>query len=247
MENKYFLNEEDVRNLTEEQRRVYDRLMRNVMEGEQIFPADLSDFNEILREQYEKKNLYNPNISDQYFVILSKNLNNILNYIVNVRNDIVNEKRALNDNIFRDIHTSLDVLEKFIKTQLNRDTYSSYAGMSGYIGSDDLKNVLSRVEQLKSQLLQDMEFYQGFKDKKVSAKVKYMAQKDNYDKLSLFGKLVAKVNGTKKELKEANLNYNFYNVGGLGSPKPGEIYNPLRYEEYLKTVQSEDEIERVRK
>ena len=86
-----------------------------------------------------------------------------------------------------------------------------------------------------------MSFYQGYYDEKNSAIADYKSKKEAYDRLSLFGKFAARINGKKKELTEAQQKMNYYNSVSLpsGTQQPGDIVNPCQYDEYLEKQQLE--------
>ena len=67
------------------------------------------------------------------------------------------------------------------------------------------------------------------------------SKKEAYDRLSLFGKLAARINGKKKELTEAQQKNAYYNLARLSSgiQQPGDIVNPYQYDEYLERQQPE--------
>jgi len=129
---------------------------------------------------------------------------------------------------FNLINEGLEILKSFIEGKLR-----SYRGS---IGVMELEALLPRIEELKSQILKDMQFYQGYNDEKTAAIVDYRIKKEAYEKLSLFGKLAAKINGKKKELSEAQYKNSYYGMAEIAmvNRQPGDIINPYQYEEYLK-------------
>ncbi len=232
MEQKYILNEEDVRNLSPEQKNEYNHFLGTVRDSGIVYQAQLQKFDEILQQQYRSGVLFNPNSLERYPEILAKNINSVIDTITQFRNNVINDKRVFEQFGFQRIDEGLDVLKKFVETKLQSPRYQN---------SIHLKSVLPRIDQLKSQISQDMNFYQGYYDEKISAIANYKSKKEAYDRLSLFGKFAAKINGKKKELTEAQQKKNYYNSAGIssGTQQPGDIVNPYQYDEYLEKQQLE--------
>lgn len=235
MEQKYILNEEDVRNLSPEQKNEYNHFLGTVRDSGIVYQAQLQKFDEILQQQYRSDVLFNPNSLERYPEILAKNINSVIDTITQFRNNAINDKGGFEQFGFQKINEGLDVLKKFVETKLQSPHYQNSIGYS------DLKSVLPRIDQLKSQISQDMNFYQGYYDEKISAIANYKSKKEAYDRLSLFGKFAARINGKKKELTEAQQKKNYYNSARLSSvtQQPGDIVNPCQYDEYLEKQQLE--------
>lgn len=205
MNQKYILSEEDVRNLSSEQQNAYNQFLDTIYDRGIVYETQLTSFNEILEQQYKSGVLFNPNHLERYPEILAKNLQNVIDTITRVRNDAINERRSFKEINFDLINQGLEVLKRFIEAKLQNPHYGNS------IGSKDLESLLPRIEQLESQISKDMQFYQGYHDEKTAALVDYRRKKEVYDKLSLFGKLAARINGKKKELSEAQQQNAYYN------------------------------------
>lgn len=233
MEQKYILSEEDVRNLTPEQQREYNNFLGTVRDSGIVYQAQLQKFDEILQQQYKSGVLFNPNGLERYPEILAKNINGVIDTITTFRNNSISGERVFKQFGFQKIDEGLDVLKNFVETKLQS---SLYRNSVGYL---DLQSVLPRIDQLKSQISQDMSFYQGYYDEKNSAIADYRSKKEAYDRLSLFGKLAARINGAKKELTEAQQKNAYYNSSKIssGTQQPGDIVNPYQYDEYLERQQ----------
>lgn len=235
MEQKYILREEDVRNLSPEQQNAYNLFLGTIRDSGIVYQAQLQKFDEILQQQYRSGVLFNPNSLERYPEILAKNINSVIDVITQVRNNVINGKRVFEQFGFQRIDEGLDVLKKFVETKLQSSLYQNS------IGRQDLESVLPRINQLKSQISQDMSFYQGYHDEKISAIADYRSKKEAYDRLSLFGKLAARINGKKKELTEAQQRNAYYNSARISSltQQPGDIVNPYQYDKYLERQQPE--------
>lgn len=235
MEQKYILSEEDVRNLSPEQQNEYNHFLGTVRDSGIVYQAQLQKFDEILQQQYRSGVLFSPNSLERYTEILAKNVNSVIDTITQVRNNVINGKRVFEQFGFQRIDEGLDVLKKFVETKLQSPHYQNS------LGHQDLEAVLPRIDQLKSQITQDMSFYQGYYDEKISAIADYRRKKEAYDRLSLFGKLAARINGKKKELTEAQQKNVYYNSARIssGTQQPGDIVNPYQYDEYLERQQPE--------
>lgn len=233
MEQKYFLSEEDVRKLSSDQQNDYNLFLGTVYNSGVVYQAQLDKFDEILQQQYRTGVLFNPNVLERYPEILAKNINGVVDTITKVRNDSINGKRVFEQSRFQGISEGLDVLKKFVEGKLQNPHYQKS------LGRENLELVISKIDQLKNQVSQDMNFYQNYQDEKISAIVNYNNKKEAYDKLSLFGKLVARVNGMKKELAKAQQKNDYYNSAKIssGAQQPGDIVNPYQYDEYLKGQQ----------
>jgi len=225
---KYILSEGDIRNLPLEQQYAYNQFLSIIYDKGIVYKAQLDSFDEILQQQYRARVLFNPNSLERYPEILAKNLQNVINTITGIRNDAINGKRSFKEMNFNLINEGLEILKSFIEGKLR-----SYRGS---IGVMELEALLPRIEELKSQILKDMQFYQGYNDEKTAAIVDYRIKKEAYEKLSLFGKLAAKINGKKKELSEAQYKNSYYGMAEIAmvNRQPGDIINPYQYEEYLK-------------
>lgn len=191
--------------------------------------------------------MFNPNNTEIYPKILAENVNYIINAIIKYRNGVINETHLASQFGFQYIAEGLDVLKKHVERYMQSPHYQ------GSIGYYELRDLLPKIDQLKAQIIQDMNFYKGYKAEKDSARVNYKAKKQAYDNLSLFGKLAAKINGTKKDLMEAQEKYRYYNDVKLTARTPNstepnstEITNPYQYENYLaqQLEQSNGEMKR---
>ena len=229
---KYILSEEDIKNLSPEQQYAYNQFLNTIRNKGVIYDVELRSFDEILQQQYESGVFGKGDINVQYPRVLAANLQNIIDTITGVRNDTINGKRSFGQFNFSKINEGLEVLKSFTEKTLQ--------GPRGHaIGRQDLESVLPRIEQLESQISKDIQFFQGYSDERTAAINDYRNKKAAYDRLSLFGKLAARVNGKKEELSEAqqkNAYYNTEKVGG-GSPQPGDIVNPYQYDEYVERQQ----------
>ena len=233
MKEKYILNEEDVENLSTEQRDDYNNFLNTVRDRGIVYQAQLEKFDKILQEQYKSHVLFNPNGLERYPEILAKNINNVVDAVVQVRNNVINGKFVFNQFDFRNIDDGLDVLKKFV------EEYTQSYHYQNAIGHQDLEELLPRIEQLKNQLSQDINFYEGYYNEKSDAINNYRQKKEAYDKLSLFGKLTARINGKKKELMEAQQKKDHYSSVKIHTEnkQPGAIVNPFQYDEYLEKQQ----------
>lgn len=233
MEPKYFLSEDDVRHLSDEQRKNYNIFFRAILDSGIVYEAYLEDFDNILQQQYRSGVLYKPNDRERYLEILAKNINSIIDAIIKFRNDAINDKRSFSKYGFEEINKGLDVLKRFVNNKLQNPHY-----LNSY-GYQDLKSVLPRIDQLKSQISQDISFYQGYSDEKTSVIADFLSKKQAYDSLSLFGKLAARINGKKKELKEAEQKKTYYTTIKISTEpqQPGDIVNPSQYDDYIKRQQ----------
>lgn len=92
MEQKYILNEEDVRNLSPEQRNEYNHFLGTVRDSGIVYQAQLQKFDEILQQQYRSDVLFNPNSLERYPEILAKNINSVIDTITQFRNNAINDK-----------------------------------------------------------------------------------------------------------------------------------------------------------
>ena len=241
MDQKYILTEEDVRNLPEDQRRDYEDFMNTVRDTGTIYKAKLEKFDEIIQSQYKTGVLFNPNSLERYPEILSKNLSIILDQVVQYRNDVIQEKRSFSEFNFQNINEGLEELKKFVETKLNVPNYQNSLGFS------ELRDILPRIDQIENQISQDMKHFQGFKDEKHAAKVEYKFRKGEYDRLSTFGKLRARLSGQKQELDEAqrkNAHFNSQEVR-FKNPELGEMFNPSQYDEYLEQQKQKEEEEKT--
>ena len=235
MEQKYILSEEDVRNLSREQQNEYNQFLGTVRDSGIVYQSQLQKFDEILKQQCRSGVLFNPNSLQRYPKVLAKNINSVIDAITQVRNNVINGKRVFDQFSFQRIDEGLDVLKKFVETKLQSPQYQNS------LGDQDLEAVLLRINQLKNQISQDISFYQGYYDEKISAIADYRSKKEAYDRLSLFGKLAARINGKKKELTEAQQKNAYYNLARISSgiQQPGDIVNPYQYDEYLERQQPE--------
>lgn len=235
MEQKYILSEEDVRNLSREQQNEYNQFLGTVRDSGIVYQSQLQKFDEILKQQCRSGVLFNPNSLQRYPKVLAKNINSVIDAITQVRNNVINGKRVFDQFSFQRIDEGLDVLKKFVETKLQSPQYQNS------LGDQDLEAVLLRINQLKNQISQDISFYQGYYDEKISAIADYRSKKEAYDRLSLFGKLTARINGKKKELTEAQQKNAYYNSARISSgiQQPGDIVNPYQYDEYLERQQPE--------
>ena len=235
MEQKYILSEEDVRNLSREQQNEYNQFLGTVRDSGIVYQSQLQKFDEILKQQCRSGVLFNPNSLQRYPKVLAKNINSVIDAITQVRNNVINGKRVFEQFSFQRIDEGLDVLKKFVETKLQSPQYQDS------LGDQDLEAVLLRINQLKKQISQEISFYQGYYDEKISAIADYRSKKEAYDRLSLFGKLAARINGKKKELTEAQQKNAYYNLARLSSgiQQPGDIVNPYQYDEYLERQQPE--------
>lgn len=233
MEQKYFLSEEDVRKLSSDQQNDYNLFLGTVYNSGVVYQTQLDKFDEILQQQYRTGSLFNPNALERYPEILAKNINGVVDTITQVRNDSINGKRVFEQSRFQGISEGLDVVKRFVEGKLQNPHYQKS------LGRENLELVISRIDQLKNQVSQDMNFYESYQDEKVSAIVNYNNKKEAYDKLSLFGKLVARVNGMKKELADAQQKNTYYTSAKIssGAQQPGDIVNPYQYDEYLERQQ----------
>ncbi len=232
MEQKYILSEGDIRNLSPEQQAAYNHFLGTIFGKGIVYEDQLESFDEILQQQYKSGVLFNPNSLESYPEILAKKLQNIIATITSVRNDVINGKRVFEEYDFLRINEGLEVLKRFTEVRLQS---------SHYIGNEDLKSLLSRIEQLESQIAKDMQFYQGYFNEKTAAIVDYRNKKAAYDQLSWFGKIAARINGRKKELTEAQQKNIYYNtaMASMRNQQPGDIVNPYQYDEYLERQQPE--------
>ncbi len=237
MDHKYILTEEDVRNLPEDQRREYEDFIDTVKETGTVYKAKLEKFDEILQGQYKTGVLFNPNGTQRYLETLSKNVSNILDQVVQYRNDVIHEKKDFNEYNFQNINEGLEELKRFINVKLQSYTYKDT------FGSSELKDLLLRIDEIENQISQDMEHFQGFKDEKQSAINEYRYLKGRYDQLSPLGKLRAKMSGQKQELDEAQRkNFHFNSQESrFKNPELGEMLNPYQYDEYLERQKQEEE------
>ena len=241
MDQKYILTEEDVRNLPEDQRRDYEDFMNTVKETGVVYKAKLEKFDEILQGQYKTGVLFNPNGTQRYLETLSKNVSNILDQVVQYRNDVIHEKKSFNEYNFQNINEGLEELKRFINVKLQSYTYKDT------FGSSELKDLLPRIDEIENQISQDMKHFQGFKDEKHAAKVEYKFRKGEYDRLSTFGKLRARLSGQKQELDEAQRKNAHFNSqeARFKNPELGEMLNPYQYDEYLKQQKQKEEEEKT--
>lgn len=234
MEEKYILSEQDVIKLSPKQQEDYERFFNTIYSSGVVYQAQLEKVDEILQQQYKSGVLFNPNNRERYPKILAENVNYIINAIIKYRNDVINETHLASQFGFQYIAEGLDVLKKHVERYMQSPHYQ------GSIGYDELRDLLPRIDQLKAQIIQDMNFYKGYKAEKDSAIANYKVKKQAYDNLSLFGKFAAKINGTKKEMLDARQMHHYYNSSYPSSiPQPGEIVNPYQYDEYLKSQQLE--------
>lgn len=233
MEEKYVLSDEDVNALSNEQFREYRDFLDTVYNSGIVYSAKLEKYDAILEQQYTAGVLYNPNSQQRYLKILAENLQVVVNAIVKVRNFAINSG-SFDPIRFKQIDEGLVELKKFIERKLENPR-------NGSIGFIDLEAVLSNVERLENQVLQDLSFYQEFKNEEFSAISDYKRKQAEYDRLSLFGKFAARVNGKKKELTDARQKSVYYSSArhAVFNSKPGDIVNPFQYEEYLKKQQTE--------
>ena len=241
MDQKYILTEEDVRNLPEDQRRDYEDFMNTVKETGVVYKAKLEKFDEILQGQYKTGVLFNPNGTQRYLETLSKNVSNILDQVVQYRNDVIHEKKSFNEYNFQNINEGLEELKRFINVKLQSYTYKDT------FGSSELKDLLPRIDEIENQISQDMKHFQGFKDEKHAAKVEYKFRKGEYDRLSTFCKLRARLSGQKQELDEAQRKNAHFNSqeARFKNPELGEMLNPYQYDEYLKQQKQKEEEEKT--
>lgn len=239
MNEKNFLTEDDVRNLPRNQQNVYNSFLERIRREGTLYETELDEFIAILNEQYRTGvlNVGSGRIN-RFYEVLAENINSIINAITQVRNDAINEKRVFDAYQFKQIYEGLEVLQKKVK---GRCEFVS----SGILGVPALKSTLSRIEQLKNQVFQDISFYQSYNETKQTAIRNYRLKKESYDSLSLFGKFAARVNGQKKALQEARQQMINYESTSLlhGSEQPGEIFNPYPYDKYLEIQQLDQSTE----
>lgn len=221
--------------LSPEQRNVYMNFINTIRESGVVYQAELEKVDKILTQQYKA-----PNQLERYPEFFAKNINSVIDEITKVRNDAINGKKNFRGKMsyqyyFEQIDKGLDILKKYIETKVYNYHYNNSIG-----GPTDLKLTLPRIDKLKSQLSQDMIFYQGYLDEKKATLLNYRLKKQQYDSLSLFGKFAARINGRKKELKEAKQKTYYYNDGiSIIDHQPGDIVNPRQYDEYLQEQQPE--------
>lgn len=248
MEEKYILNDEDINHLTQEQRGQYISFMETVYDTGVINKKQLEDFEKILHQQYEKRVLFNPNGLERYPEIFVKNVNAVLDTITNFRNDVISGKKPLRNFTFQNIDEGLDILKKNIEIKVGRDDYKFRNSGGNQVGThrdfSKYNSVLSRIDDLKAQLSVDMKFYKGFTDERNNARNDYQQKKEAYDNLSLFGKVVARINGKKRELTEAARREHYYGNVKMSFPVSGDIDNPFQYDEYVERMQAEELNER---
>lgn len=235
MEEKYFLTESDIKNLSIEQQDAYNNFMKTINDRGIVYKEQLEKFDEILKSQYSNHVLFNPNSMERYLEILAKNLESVISAIVDFRNDVINERRDFNLFHFQNVLEGLDVLTEFINKYLKSYHYGNS------FGDDDLKSLLPIIQQLKDQIHSDLQYFQGYKEEKSKARVDFEAKKEAYDRLSMFGKIAAVVNGKKKELDEATRKYAYYGSVKTAITKPTNIDNPYQYEEYIESQQNLNE------
>lgn len=233
-ERKYILTEEDVRKLSVNDRYTYDKFMYRVYNDGVIYEHELSEYNDLLYKQYRSRNLFNPNGLERYPEILSKNLQIVLDAVIKVRNDIINEKRVFNPYHFSNLAEGLEKLIKFVEKNILQ--------YRGSFGISELEELLKKINQLKNQVSIDIKFYSDYHDKKMKAKFDYEHKKEQYDSLSLFGKIVSLINGKKKELEEASIKASDYYSVKLDRGEKSDIINPWKYEQYIEEHQEEQTI-----
>lgn len=233
-EKKYILSEEDIKKLPDEQQIAYKVFLDNVEKNCDFDSFQLKSFVEILKQQWKAGVLYHA-ISYNFPEILAKNINNIIDKIVKYRNDVIGEKFTFDRFKFLQIEGMLKVLKDTVEDEL------SYIGDSDPFGKDDLKSVLTRIEQIISQISLDAEFYGSFIQEKHYAVNNYKSKKEKYDKLSLFGKLAARINGQKKELDAAQKEASDYSIGRieLDPEATGIRKNNASYLQYIEDHQQE--------
>lgn len=234
----------NLNNLTEEQRGQYNSFMKTIYDTGVINQKQLEDFEVILKQQYKEGVLFNPNNLDRYPEIFAKNINVVLDTITNFRNDIISGKRPLGNFTFQNIDRGLDVLKNNLEGKVGMDNYQFNNIAGNVVGKhrefSEYKTVLSRIDDLKAQLSVDMKFYKGFTDERSNARNNYQQKKEAYDKLSLFGKAVARINGKKRELTEAAKREYYYENVKRTNPVFGDIDNPFQYDDYIERMQAEE-------
>lgn len=237
---KFDLTEEDVRNLPDDKRKEYEDFIETVRETGVVYKAKLEKFDEVLNGQYDSDVLYRGG-QQNYLQVVAQNISNVLDLVVQYRNDVIHEKREFNKMGFENINKGLEDLKSFINTKLQSYTYNDT------IGSGKLKDLLPRIDQIEDQISKDIEHFQGFKDEKHAAKVEYKFRKGEYDRLSTFGKLRARLSGQKQELDEAQRKNAHYNSqeARINNPELGEMFNPSQYDEYLEQQKKKEEEEKT--
>lgn len=227
MKEKNFLTSEDILHLSPEQSNLYNQFINSIRQNGIIHKYELEEYAKILKQQYEKGILTNVTIHDRYTEILVANLNKIVDEITEKRNDFIGNSIDLSY-----INEGLDILKEF----LNRGNL-----VDNHTGSPDLKRLLDRIDQLQKQISQDIKYYASYSQEKQKAYTDYKWKQEQYDNLSLFGKLAARINGKKRKLEAARHNYT--SKFGMETPsnrrQEGQIFNSTSYEEYLKSQEME--------
>ena len=232
---KYILEDEDIRSLSQDQWKEYTTFLNNVEREGRIYRNQLEKFCKILQSQYEKGVLFNPNSLQRFPLILSKNFKLILEKITQYRNNIIfNYNGSFNKFHFEGIVEGLQDLIEFSKI------YSSGYYWGNSLGKSELEALIPEIEELKTQIEKDLKYFESYSKEKTSAIAEYRYQKEIYDKLSLFGKIKAKLNGTKAKLEEAAKKSNYYNSLSINPDNLESLSNPYQYEEYMSKMEERE-------
>lgn len=138
-----------------------------------------------------------------YHNAFEANMSHIVDLVAEFRNQKINGYEIDLNEIAR----GLDAFKEFLEEK--RGVYESHSllGMEAVDANAKVSNdLMHKVEQLRSQISQDMQFHKDFVAKSNSykgAQYAFRRKKEEYDRLSVFGKLAALFNGQKKELNEA--------------------------------------------
>lgn len=235
MEKKNFLSEEDVRHLPNDQQIQYKLFLDKIRDHGTFDKLYFNKFEDILEEQYRTGALHDALTGNRFPEILAANINAIVNQIIEFRNNKIEDGVLFDVYKFKDIYQGIEKLEQLVKFRSDHNVYE------GMFGAGLFEDNLPRIQQLKNQVAQDISFYQGYSEEKTNAIDNYLQKKEAYDKLSLFGKFAAIVNGQKKALQEAKKQNDYYDSGEYDSNNhhPGGIVNPFQYDEYLEKQQLE--------
>lgn len=226
---KYVLTEEDVRKLPQDDERRYTTIMDRLYQNGTISRVDLEYLDDLLQQQYSHGLLRNASPYNLYTRILARNLNGVVDIVLKNRNEMVNGNKLADEFTYGKMLEGLNEMKKMIEEKLPR-----YQARNTF-GTEELEGLLSRIDALREQVSKDMQFDKGFKQAKSDALARYKVLKEQYDRLSLFGKLAARVNGKAQELKEAKEEHLYYgNVNvPLSANNTENIVNSPQYQEYI--------------
>ncbi len=191
---------------------------------------NLLDF--VIKTAEDKKYMWNKEYTPAYYEmqLFNRYLGYIISEIIKTRNKLVSNKTISGvDNIYK--HMSyLETLEESITTIVNlyNNKTERYFGSTRMVAIAD--SIGQKALEIQKAIQRDQEILPQYIENYQNAQAEYRKAKSEYENQSRFKKVVARINGEKKNYDDANRNYNqytAYSVRALDQKPLNNYSNPL--------------------